>query len=334
MATTIKDIAKQANVSIATVSRVINQLGGYSQEVEENVLKIAKELNYHKNENAISLVKNVSNIIGIIMPTVDSFYYSNIVNGIEDAAKKHGYSVILMHAGVEGENFKSCLNLMAERRVDGIVAFSIFVEQEGVALVKSLNIPIMLLSTEAVEDSIPYIKVDDYSAAFEATDYLVRNGHQRIGLAGVSPIDPIAGIPRINGYRDALKQNGIPIEEKMIYFGDYNFTSGKKAMEYYIQNDISLTAIFCVSDETALGVISECNKQNIIVPEDLSVIGYDNSKISSMVTPTITTISQPFYEMGNLGCESLILSILKKKEILSEIVPFTLVERNSVKKLL
>ncbi|MGO4927817.1 LacI family DNA-binding transcriptional regulator [Fundicoccus sp. Sow4_F4] len=334
MATTIKDIAKQANVSIATVSRVINQLGGYSQEVEENVLKIAKELNYHKNENAISLVKNVSNIIGIIMPTVDSFYYSNIVNGIEDAAKKHGYSVILMHAGVEGENFKSCLNLMAERRVDGIVAFSIFVEQEGVALVKSLNIPIVLLSTEAVEDSIPYIKVDDYSAAFEATDYLVRNGHQRIGLAGVSPIDPIAGIPRINGYRDALKQNGIPIEEELIYFGDYNFTSGKKAMEYYIQNDIALTAIFCVSDETALGVISECNKQNIIVPEDLSVIGYDNSKISSMVTPTITTISQPFYEMGNLGCESLILSILKKKEILSEIVPFTLVERNSVKKLL
>lgn len=333
LVTTIKDIAKKSGVSIATVSRVINGVGGYSKEVEQKVLLIAKELNYRKNENAISLVKNKTNTLGIIMPDLPTSFYRDIVNGIEHEAYLKDYSVILTHAGVGGDRFKESLNLMAERRVDGIVVFSLFLDQKDVETIKLLKIPIVLLSTEATDSSIPFIKVDDYSASFAAVNYLIEKGHTDIGLAGVSSKDPVAGLPRIKGYKDALINSDLRIDEELIEFGDFTFEAGKQAMYSYLSNEKIITAVFCVSDETALGVISVCYEKGIKVPEDISVIGYDNSTISYMSTPPITTVDQPFYEMGRLGCKDLLKIIHENKEVKSRIVPFQLVERKSVRDL-
>lgn len=330
MAATIKDIARESGVSIATVSRVLNHLGGYSSEVEAKVLTIAKELGYRKNENARSLVKNTSKTIGIIMPHVTTSFYGKIVNGIEDTAYAHGYSVIITHAGVEGERLRNSINLMGERRVSGVIVFSMSLAEDSVESLKQLGVPILLVSTEVLGTGIPYIKVDDYSASFAAVEYLITHGHTKIGLAGASPTDVIAGKPRIRGYLDALEKHQLTAKEGYIHTGDFSFEAGKQAMEHYIATKSDITAVACVSDEVAMGIISVCYKHQIRIPKDLSVIGYDDSEIASMATPPLTTIAQPFYEMGKIGCSNLIASINNGKEIVSQIIPFQLMERETV----
>lgn len=333
MASTIKDVAKAAGVSTATVSRVINNIGGYSKEVEERVLTVIKEVGYHKNENAISLVKNTSKIIGIVMPNVGTSFYMDIIKGIEDTARKKGYSIILTHAGIGKRQLKEGLNIMTEKRVAGMIIVSTFLKDEDINIIQTLNIPVLLISSKSDDSQIPYIKVDDYSASYAAVEYLINMGHRKIAFVGGSSTDPIAGIPRVNGYKDALLDYNIELDEELMEFGFFIFESGKLGMKSLLEKKVSITAVFCVSDETALGVISTCYANGIKVPEDLSVIGYDNSAISSMATPALTTIAQPFYDMGSLGCENLIDAILTGKKIDSQIVPFKIVERQTVKKL-
>ena len=272
MVATIKDIAKITGVSTATVSRVINQLGGYGNETEKKVLAAANQLGYSKNENAISLVTNRSRTIGIVIPNVNTSFYGDIVNGIEDIAYKHQYSVILTHAGVEGIRLTNSLKVMGNRRVDGLIIVSINLDTQQLALIKRMNLPTILLSTQAHDQSLPFIKVSDHKATFAATNYLLRQGHRKIGLAGLNPKDPIAGAPRIQGYKEAIEANQLPVEKDLVWYGDFSFESGKMAIQHFFEKKILPSAIVCASDETALGVISAAFNHGIKVPEDLSVI--------------------------------------------------------------
>ncbi|MFC0234129.1 LacI family DNA-binding transcriptional regulator [Vagococcus entomophilus] len=329
MAITIKDIAKRANVSTATVSRVINGIGGYGSDTRNRVLAAAQELGYYKNETATSLVTNKTKTIGIIIPNVSTSFYGNIVTGIEDVAYDFGYSVILTHAGVEGNRLFDSLKLMVNRRVDGIIIVSIYLNKEQQQMIRKLGVPTILLSTISEGNRLPYIKVDDYAASYHATQYLVNQGHQKIGLAGVNQNDQVAGQPRLAGYRDCLEKNQILRDEALIFFGDFSFDAGKRAMDYYMTHELP-TALVCASDDTALGIISMAHQYKILVPEQLSVIGYDDTSVAWMTTPPLTTIAQPFYEMGALGCKRLIESVTTNQEIRSEIIPFELMERQTV----
>jgi len=332
MATTIKDIARRANVSTATVSRVINDIGGYGDETRDRVLAAAKELGYYKNEAATSLVTNKTKTIGIIIPDVSTSFYGNIVTGIEDIAYDYGYSVILTHAGVEGKRLVDSLKLMVNRRVDGIMIVSIYLNQERQELVRQLGVPTILLSTISEDKQLPYIKVDDYEAMYYATHYLIQQNHQKIPLAGINPDDAVAGKPRLAGYLNCLEDNQLAVDDSLIVFGDFSFESGQQAMKQYLHQTMP-TAIVCASDDVALGVISVAHQAGIRVPEQLSVVGYDNTSIAWMTTPPLTTIAQPFYEMGARGCQRLIHSITKKQVMTSEIIPFELKERQTVRKL-
>ncbi|MBP3039021.1 substrate-binding domain-containing protein [Bacillaceae bacterium Marseille-Q3522] len=333
MTITIKDIARIANVSTATVSRVLNEAGGYNEETKKKIMNVAHELGYRRNENARSLVQNSSNIIGVIMPNVATIFYGDIVNGIENIAHEKGYSIIISHAGVNGERFVQSVNLMGERKVDGLVIVTVELDRNQLDLVKSLRIPFILLSTDTPEKDAPFIKVNDFDAAYAATQYLIENGHERIGLAGANPTDRVAGITRIEGYKKALQDNGLPFEKKLVKYGDFSFNSGKEAMESFLQEKTELSAVFGVSDDVALGIISVAYNHGINVPADLSVIGYDNTRVAEMSIPPLTSIGQPFFEMGSEGCKIVIEATQNKKEIPSRIIPFHLVERKSVKKI-
>lgn len=332
MNATIKDIARESGVSTATVSRVLNNLGGYSSAVEQRVLTIAKNLNYHKNENARSLVQQNSLTIGIIMPHVTTSFYEQIVNGIEGEAYENNYSVIITHAGIDGVRVNDSINLLVERRVDGIILLSMALKNENVHRLEQLPIPVLLLSTEVQGSKLPFLKVDDYAASFVAVEYLISQGHKRIAYIGASPTDTISGQPRIRGYLDAMKKHQLHPQEEDIQPGDFGFTSGQEAMEKLVGVQSDVTAVACASDEVAMGALSVCYKHHIRIPKDLSIIGYDNSAIASMATPPLTTISQPFYEMGKLGCQKLLDSVKNGTEIDSQIVPFQVVERETVRK--
>ncbi|UNK18414.1 substrate-binding domain-containing protein [Paenibacillus sp. N3/727] len=333
MAATIKDIARVTGVSIATVSRVINNLGGYNEETEKKVLAVAKALEYRKNENARSLVQKSTKTIGVIMPEVTTAFYGDIIKGIEDVSYEHGYSVILTHAGMSGARIHESMNLMGERRVDGLIIVSVELHEAEIESLSSLGIPFILLSTKTDREDTPYIKVDDFSAAYTAVNYLIENNHRIIAMAGANPDDPIAGSPRINGYIQALQDHGIKVDLNLIKAGDFSFESGKKAMQEYIENHVDITAVFCASDEAALGIISTCFENDLEVPKDISVVGYDNSKVSHMSIPPLTTVAQPLYEIGREGCLKLIASIQNKIKIESKVIPHELVVRKSVKKL-
>ncbi|MCU6710511.1 LacI family transcriptional regulator [Paenibacillus sp. J5C_2022] len=334
MSATIKDIAKAAGVSIATVSRVINQLGGYNEETGKRVIAVARELGYRKNESARSLVQKTTKTIGIIMPDVATSFYGDITKGIEDISFEHGYSVILTHAGSRGSRIRESLNLMGERRVDGLIIVSVELQAEGIELLLSLGIPHILLSTKTASEQVPYMKVDDYGAAYTAVKHLIDCGHRFIGMAGADPEDAIAGVPRMEGYKQALSDCGLKVDSHVIKTGDFSFDAGKRAMQAFIEEQAPITAVFCVSDEAALGIISACYERGIRVPDDISVVGYDNSKVSQMSIPPLTTVAQPLYEMGRAGCLELIRSIQGKTNIVSKVIPHELVIRQSVRKIL
>ncbi|WP_445487775.1 LacI family DNA-binding transcriptional regulator [Niallia sp. 03133] len=331
MNVTIKDIARIANVSTATVSRVLNGAGGYNEETKNKIMDVVNKLGYRRNEMARSLVKNSSNLIGVIMPNVATIFYGEIVNGIESVAHTNGYSVIISHSGINGDRFNDCVNVMAERKVDGLVIVTVELNKAQVELVNSLQIPYILLSTDTPCKDAPYIKVNDFDAAYAATRFLIENGHTKIGIAGVNPDDRVAGIPRIEGYKKALEDNEIAFNRKLVKYGDFSFYSGKEAMKSYLEEKVELSAVFGVSDDVALGIISEANDHGLKVPEKLSVIGYDNTRVAEMSIPPLTSIGQPFFEMGEEGCERVIESIQSKKTIPSKIIPFQLVVRKSVK---
>lgn len=330
MTFTIKDIAKIANVSIATVSRVLNNEGGYNEATKKKILEIAKEIGYRKNEMARSLVKNTSNTIGVILPRAVTMFYGDIISGIEDIANERGFSVILTQSGIKSHRMTEALNLMAERRVDGLIIVSIDLSSEHISQLNALGTPTILLSTKS-SSSIPYIKVDDFDASYAAVKYLLDKGHRNIGLAGADSSDTISGIPRIEGYKKALIDFGITPQNNWIKFGNFSYESGIEAMKEFMKESTELTAIFCVSDDVALGVMSVAFANNLTIPENLSVIGYDNSRVSRMSIPPLTSVSQPFYEMGKSGCERVIDAIKTDEEIQTEIVPYEIIERSSVR---
>ncbi|MFD2115755.1 LacI family DNA-binding transcriptional regulator [Paenibacillus yanchengensis] len=330
---TIKDIARVTNVSPATVSRVLNNVGGYNEATRKKVLQAAAELGYRRNESARSLVKNSSNLIGVIMPQVSTLFYGDIMTGIERAAHQSGYSIIISHSGNVGDKIPECIKLMAERKVDGLIIATVEINDEHLAMVQELRIPYLLLATRMPDRNVPYLKVNDFDAAYTATHHLIENGHEKIGLVGLSLTDRVAGTTRFEGYKRALEDNGLKFDPHLVKEGDYGFYSGQRAMQSYLQEKTELTAVFCVSDDVALGVISVAADHGIQIPDDLSVVGYDNTIIAEMSIPPLTSIDQPFMEMGEEGCSMVIDAIRHKQKIYSKIMPYTLVERRSVKQI-
>ena len=294
------------------------------------MLNGAKSLGFRKNEMARSLVTSESNIIGVIMPNVASNFYGDIVSGIEDVSYENGFTVIINHSGINRSRIYESINMMAGRRVDGLIIVSVELRDREIDLLESLNIPYILLSTISERAEAPYIKVDDFEASYAAVKYLIEKGHQSIACIGGNPEDKISGIPRIEGYKKALEESGINIDPVKIQYGDYSFDSGKEAMEKLIK-ETEITSAFCVSDDVALGGIYSAYASGLNVPNDISIIGYDNSRISYMSVPPLTTVSQPFYEMGKDGCKSVIGAIRNKSKIQSKVIPFEIVERDSVK---
>jgi LacI family transcriptional regulator len=193
-----------------------------------------------------------------------------------------------------------------------------------------MNIPVVLLSTASSQYSFPYVKVDDKQAAYDATNYLIKKGHKNIAMISGDEKDPIAGKPRIEGYREALRDFGIPFQENLLVFGDFGYRSGYAAMEKLLRSKAEFTAVFASSDEMAAGVLSAAYQHGIKVPEQLSVIGYDNLQISEMSIPPLTTVAQPLFEMGKLAAEMLLKMIQTKTKVPSQILRHEIVERQSV----
>ena len=304
----IKDVAEHAGVSITTVSHVINQTRFVSDELIERVNRAMAALDYHPNSLARSLRSGRTKTIGLIIPDISNQFFAEVSRKIEDKGFEYGYSVILCNTDDNNTKEKSYIDVLVAKQVDGIVFISAGEVSDNLMKPFNANVPIVIADRDVKEIQSDIVLVDNYVGGYEATQYLVGLGHQRIGcITGPSPVTPSA--QRLQGFKDAMDESGLQIDPSLIVAGDFRYQSGETAMQLLLGNPQPPTAVFVFNDMMALGAIRAVYNKGLKVPEDLSLIGFDDIPLSRAIYPTLTTMAQPIMEMANLVVDLLVEKI-------------------------
>jgi len=321
---TIKDVAKKANVSVATVSRVINNTGYVNHETRAIVEDAIKELGYVPNELARSLFRKRSNIIGLIVPHISTYFFGELIEALEEAIMKHNYKLMIFNSKDDIEIEKKYLNVLSQYNIDGLILVA---NTQSVRSYLNLNIPLITID-HIIDKSVPSITCDNVQGGELAARKLVQTGAKKvIHFRGPSVL--ITVVDRARGFYQVMDEHNIEVHSFDLDFK----TPDIKDIEMFIKKHPDVDGIFCSSDIIAFYVISALTKLGYSIPDDVQVIGYDNIELSGVLLPKLTTIAQPIIEMGEITVESLI-NLIDKKEIeeLHRLIPVTLVERESTKK--
>jgi LacI family transcriptional regulator len=306
---TQEDVARLAGVSRATVSYVINNRTDgnvrISEETRCRVLDAVKELGYRPNVLARSLRQGQTHTIGMIVPDNTNPFFAEVARGVEDTSFQQGYSVILCNSDSDLDKELLYTNVLAEKRVDGILFVAVGMSAERICGLQERRMPVVV-----VDRDIPDVAVDSVMTANErggwlATRHLIELGHRRIGcIAGPSDVTPSA--ERGTGYRQALREAVLSVEEELIMRGDFQYESGYQAARQLLSMDDPPTAIFACNDLMAIGAISAAVELGRQVPADLSVVGFDDVPLASFANPALTTVVQPKHEIGVVAATMLL----------------------------
>lgn len=332
---TIKDIALAAKVSPMTVSNVINgRAAKASVETVERINAAIARLGYTPNMSARALVSNASRLVGVLIPftenqnalLLDNPFYAEIVSGIETALRAEGYYMMLAGVGERGAK----LDVLSSWNVDGLIVLGVYKEALYEQL-KSRDLPTLLIDSYIDDDHFYRLGIDDEQAAFEATSHLIGEGHREIAIVtGVIRVDGVVA-RRVAGYRRALEAAGLAYDPELVFSGSVTFDWGSEAAAAIAANS-KITAAFCTADLIAAGLLAGLHKLGKRIPNDVSVMGFDNLSISTMVYPALTTIDQSIAEKGRLA-GNLIASILSKRATAREtLVATRIVSRDSVRR--
>lgn len=324
---TIKEIAEMANVSSATVSKILNGKDKYiSEATRQRVLEIVEREGYISNAIAKSLKIKSTSTLGIIIPDVMNLFFSELARGIEDAAERMGYSVILCNSDNKTSKEEKYIQVLQEKMVDGIILTAS--EQSVSNSLKRRNMPMVLLDRDILIDgNVGRIVVDNKTGAYDATKYLIKKRCKNIGFISSDNVVKSSG-ERLNGYRQALIESNMEVDENKIYLHNYSIDTGYEGAKKLLENN-KLDGICCGNDLIAIGAIKALNEMKIKIPEDVKVIGFDDIQISQYVEPPLTTIKQPIYEMGEEAVKMLISIIENKSVGETKVLKTTLVERRS-----
>lgn len=332
MNVTIKDVAKAAGVSVATVSRVLNSSATVSAAATEQVNNAIKELGYSPNFLGRNLRKCETNVILAIIPSTEHTFYSDIIRGMQAAASENGYDILLSTSNSDYNIEMRMLNMLFNRTVDAAILLGTQLDADTL---NDLNNKFYIaLCCERVENAdVLTISVDDELGAYSAVKNLISFGHKKIAMVSTAG-KALSSVDREKGYIRALKENNIPINEKYIFRGEYDFEYGQEAFDYFMSLPEPPTAIFCISDLLAVGAIKEALLKGYKIGEDISVCGFDNIQLSGMYTPGITTVEQPCYEIGKTVVNELIYNLSHAKKHSRHIkLTTTLIQRESVQKI-
>jgi LacI family transcriptional regulator len=311
MDTTIKDIAKQVNVSYATVSRALNNKYGVKRETRERVLKAARTLNYSPNAIARGLVKRQTHSIGLVIPDITNPFFPEVARGIEDGAQAAGYNVFLCNTNWEVARELQYLDLLIEKRVDGILIAPIPARVSKVERTLRSRIPVVYVSRAPRSSTASYVAIDDVRGAFLATQHLIESGYRSIGFIGapeslVSEDHASATDERLKGYKLALHTAGLEEDSRFIGFGDFKRESGYNIVKRWIEAGRYPRAVFGENDLLAIGVMQGAKDMGLSVPHDLAVVGFDDIPLAGFPEIQLTTVFQPKYEMGKIAVQILL----------------------------
>lgn len=317
MAITISDIAKEAGVSISTVSRVMNNTKAVSDELKEKVYKVIEKNNYTPNVHAQSLTTKRTGIIGVVIPDISNSVFGAITKGINSICSEKGYTLMVCESGGEQEREINLLNTLEERQIDGVIFSGIDVDEKIIDVMREKDYPIVLVQQEANLEGNPFdtVTCNNIQAIYDVVKFYYEVGHRKIAYLGGPDYDYSSGRMRLAGYKKAMKELGLDIPDSYIQQVEFSFDGGYEGMKKIYEESQELpTAVVAGGDVIAIGSIQFLNNSGLAVPEDISVIGFDDLEFCTYIRPPLSTVRIPYFEEGEKAAGILFDRIQSGKE--------------------
>lgn len=311
---TIYDVAREADVSMATVSRVVNGNPNVKPTTRKKVLEVIRKLGYRPNAVARGLASKKTTTVGVIIPDISNMFYAELTRGIEDIATMYHYNIILSNSDLQTEKELKLIETLLEKQVDGLLYLGGELTDRHREIFAETNVPVVLAATYDRSSQQAFVTIDQQKAAEEATTVLIKEGNEKVAFISGPLTDLVKGYPRYQGYKSALEKHQIAFDENWVRVGDYRYNSGYQAMTELIEAHPNCTAVFAASDEMAVGAIHAALDQGKKVPEDISIIGFENIPLASQVRPLLSTIHVPMYDIGAVAMR-LLTKFMNKEEI-------------------
>ncbi len=329
---TIYDVAREANVSMATVSRVVNGNPNVKPSTRKKVLEVIERLEYRPNAVARGLASKKTTTVGVIIPDISNIFYAELARGIEDVATMYRYNIILSNSDLNEEKELTLLDNMYGKQVDGIVMMTERVTDPLADKMGHSPVPIVLAGSIDESNHLPSVNIDYTEATYEAVKQLIENGNERIAFISGSFNATINKKYKYQGYVKALEEAGIPIDEALIFDDVLTYDQGMKVYNHVSKLAQPATAYFVGSDEPAIGVIHAAQDDEKIVPIDIEVCSFENSKLARMVRPQLSSVVLPLYDIGAVSMR-LLTKIMNKEDIEDKqvMLPYRMESRNSTR---
>ncbi|HZG13876.1 MAG TPA: LacI family DNA-binding transcriptional regulator [Candidatus Bathyarchaeia archaeon] len=313
MKPTIYDVAREAGVSITTVSKIMNGKGRISIETQNKVLRIMEQLNYQPSLVATALTGKGTRTIGLLIPDLANPFFAELARSVEDRGHEYGFSVIICSMDNKEEKAERYIAMLKQKCVDGMIFATGVGKQQIEQQLLYANIPIALIARDMPEMSAHTVLVDDFTGGYLAAKHLIELGHTSIGIL-TEPLNLVSSQERLRGYRQALEDNHLSFSLELHKLSDSRIENGKeKAAEWFRQAEFP-TAIFATNDLLAIGVVQAAKDAGLRVPEEVSVVGFDNTILAEISDPPLTTIAQPIEQMGHQVIDYLVQEIVAEEK--------------------
>lgn len=308
---TIYDVAREAGVSMATVSRVVNGNKNVKENTRQKVLDVIERLDYRPNAVARGLASKKTTTVGVVIPNISNAYFSTLAKGIDDIATMYKYNIVLASSDEDDDKEVNVVNTLFSKQVDGIIFMGHRLTDKIRSEFSRSRTPIVLAGTIDLEHELPSVNIDYSRAVADAIDHLAQN-NEKIAFISGPLIDEINGKVRLSGYKDGLKKNGLEFKEGLVFEANYCYEDGFKLAERLINSEA--TAAYVAEDELAAGLLNGLFASGKRVPEDFEVITSDDSSVVQFTRPNLSSISQPVYDLGAVAMRML-TKIMNKEEL-------------------
>ncbi len=326
---TILDVARLAGVSTATVSRVINSPDSVREKTREKVLLAMVKCNYKYNALARGFVTKKSNTIGLIIPTISNSVFAESTLGVQEYADQKNIKVILGNSYYKYSQEENLIKVLRESQVDGLIITTTNLKGEILKSLVDEKFPFVLLFSTVKGGPVSAVGIDNYRGGYLATEHLISLGHKRICVVAGNFSMTDRSFHRWHGYKKCLRDNGILYDKELLVQTDYSLSGGRDSIKKLLALPSPPTAVFCSNDYLALGAMKGAREAGLNLPEDLSIVGFDDMQTASYMVPALTTIRQPAYEMGQRAAKLLLEMIEKKSKPVQEMMDSSLIVRES-----